>query len=94
VELALRLIEECARAEPRVLGEPSAPAGFLAGFADSGLNLELGLWIRDPENGQLGLKSAINRRILEAFKANGISIPYPRRDVRLIPEPATPSPPV
>jgi small-conductance mechanosensitive channel len=93
VDLALRLMEEAARAEPRVLRQPSAPVGYLVGFSDSGLNLELGVWIGDPENGQLGLKSALNRRILEAFRTHGITIPYPRRDVRLIPASDMPLPP-
>jgi small-conductance mechanosensitive channel len=92
VGLALSLMEEAARAESRVLREPDAPTGYLAGFGDSGLTLELGLWIRDPENGQLNLKSALNRRILDAFRTHGISIPYPRRDVRLITAPDTPPP--
>jgi small-conductance mechanosensitive channel len=94
VDLALRLMEEAARAEPRVMGPPTAPAGFLVGFGDSGINLELGLWLRDPENGQLGLRSALNRRIFQAFTANGVVIPYPRRDVRMIREAGNEPPPV
>ncbi len=94
VDLALKLMEEAARAESRVMTAPNPPTGFLASFGDSGINLELGLWLRDPENGQLNLRSALNRRIYESFRANGISIPYPRRDVRLIRELATsPLPP-
>ena len=84
VDLALRLMEEAARAEPRVMGKPNEPMGFLVNFADSGINLELGFWLRDPENGQLALKSSLNRRIYQAFQANGIAIPYPRRDVRMV----------
>jgi small-conductance mechanosensitive channel len=87
VDLALKLMEEAARAEPRVMTEPNPPMGFLVSFADSGIILELGLWLRDPENGQLGLKSSVNRSIYKAFRANGISIPYPRRDVRIVREP-------
>jgi small-conductance mechanosensitive channel len=93
IDLALSLMEEAARAEPRVMTAPNPPTGFLASFADSGINLELGLWLRDPENGQLNLRSALNRRIYQAFRANGISIPYPRRDVRLIREPGDLAPP-
>ena len=87
IELALKLMVEAARAEPRVMGKPNEPMGFLVNFADSGINLELGFWLRDPENGQLALKSSLNRRIYQAFQANGIAFPYPRRDVRLIREP-------
>ncbi len=84
VERALQLMEDAARAEPRVMGPPNAPMGFLVSFGENGLNLELGLWLRDPENGQLALKSSLNRRILKAFTENGIAFPYPRRDVRIL----------
>ena len=93
VELALKLLQDAAHAEPRVMTAPNPPTGFVVGFTDSGINLELGLWLRDPEKGQLNLRSALNRRIYESFKANGISMPYPRRDVRLIREPDDKSPP-
>jgi len=85
VDRALALMLEAARAEPRVLGEPNGPAAFLVRFAESGIDLELGVWIDDPENGQLGLKSSINRTILRSFHANGIAIPFPRREIRLLP---------
>jgi len=94
VELAIKLMEEAASVEPRVMGAPNAPMGFLVNFGDSGINLELGFWLRDPQNGQLALKSSLNRRIYKAFQANGISIPFPRRDVRLIREAGDGVPPV
>lgn len=96
VELALKLMEEIAREQPRVDTRGNVPAAFLASFGDSGLNLELGVWIRDPENGQLNLKSALNRAILSRFAAHGIRIPYPHREVRVIEKPApsaSPPPP-
>ena len=87
VDVALRLMEEAAGEDSRIAVEPNPPAAFLVNFADNGINLELGVWLRDPENGQLNLKSALNRRILTAFRANGISIPSPRREVRVIQAP-------
>jgi small-conductance mechanosensitive channel len=84
VERALGLMEEAAHAEPRVLKVPNGPAAFLLRFAESGIDLELGVWINDPENGQLNLRSALNQRILRAFRANGIQMPYPQRDVRIV----------
>jgi small-conductance mechanosensitive channel len=68
---------------PRILAEP-APGAFVTAFADSGINLTLGFWLADPENGQLGLKSELNLKIWRAFKESGIEIPYPRRDVMLL----------
>ena len=83
VEKALSLLTQIALREPRVLRDSRAPASFLVSFADSGITLELGVWIDSP-HGQLGLKSAINRAIFREFAANGIEIPYPRRDVRIV----------
>jgi small-conductance mechanosensitive channel len=88
LELALKLMEEAARGETRVLREPNPPAAFVVRFADSGIDLELGFWINDPENGQGNLRSAINLAIWRAFQAHAISIPFPQREVRIIGGPA------
>ena len=88
LELALQLMAEAAHGEARVLKAPDPPAAFVVRFADSGIDLELGFWIDDPENGQGNLRSAINRAIWRAFRANGISIPFPQREVRIIGGPA------
>lgn len=84
VERALALLVEIAKRQPRALGGARAPQSFVTGLADSGVNLELGVWIGDPQNGQLSLRSAIHREILREFAAQGIDIPYPRRDVRIV----------
>jgi small-conductance mechanosensitive channel len=92
VEKALALLTEIALREPRVLRDAQAPKSFLVNFADNGVTLELGVWINDPHVGQLDLKSSLNRAILKEFGANGIDIPFPRRDVRIVgPIPAQPN---
>ena len=91
VERALGLMEEAALAEPRVLKAPNPPMAFLAGFGDNGIDLELGVWINDPENGQLNLRSAINQSIWRAFGANGIKIPFPQREFRWLNPPPAPA---
>lgn len=85
VERALVILEECARAHERVLSEP-VPRAFLHSFGDSGINLELGLWITDPENGTLGIRSAVQLEILRRFRAEGIEIPFPQREIRVLGE--------
>jgi small-conductance mechanosensitive channel len=77
VERALALMEEAAQAEPRVLKSPNEPAAFLVRFGEKGIDLELGIWIDDPEKGQLSLRSALNKSILRSFRANDIQIPFP-----------------
>ncbi|MGL6080359.1 mechanosensitive ion channel family protein [Methyloversatilis discipulorum] len=83
VERAMVILEECARAHERVLAEP-VPRAFLHSFGDSGINLELGVWITDPENGTLGIRSAVQLEILRRFRAEGIEIPFPQREIRIL----------
>jgi len=83
VEQAMRIILEAAQAQPRVLADPPAKA-FLTAFADSGINLELGFWIGDSQEGTLQLRSDINLAIWRAFQAAGIVIPYPQRELRIV----------
>ena len=90
VEKALALLVEIASREARVLRGAQAPKAFVVSFADSGINLELGVWIDDPQAGHLDLRSSLNVAILKAFAANGIQIPYPQRDVRIVRESVRP----
>lgn len=79
---ALALMEEAASASERVLADP-APAAVLLGFGADGLELEVGFWIADPEQGRLNVQSAVAQAILARFRAAAISIPFPQRDVRI-----------
>lgn len=83
VRAALRILEAAAAAQPRVLQDP-APAAFLAGFGNDGLDLELGFWIQDPEAGRLSVQSDTALAILDRFAAAGIRIPAPQREVHLV----------
>ncbi|MCX9156088.1 mechanosensitive ion channel [Niveibacterium sp. 24ML] len=84
VEQALQILVEAAAAGgERVLRDP-APTAHLVAFADSGINLQLGLWIFDPLQGSMGIKSDINREIWRRFKDAGIEIPFPQREVRVV----------
>ena len=84
LELAMRLMTELAAKEPRVLHGALAPLVNVLQFAPNGIDLELAVWINDPELGKGNLKTALNIAIWKAFRDNGIRIPYPQREVRLI----------
>ena len=84
LEFAIRILEEVGRAHPRALSGEHAPKAALVRFADHGIDLELGVWINDPEQGQLNIRSEINLAIWRAFREHGIRIPYPQREVRLL----------
>jgi small-conductance mechanosensitive channel len=91
LEQAEVLMLEAARSQDRVIldEEEYQPRVFLKEFADNGIVLEIGVWIRDANEGQMGLRSDINWAIWRRFKAAGIAIPYPQRVVHLAPGAAT-----
>ncbi|KDP86138.1 mechanosensitive ion channel family protein [Cupriavidus basilensis] len=82
-EKVLALLVEAAQGIPRLLVEP-APSAFLVLFGDNGIEYELAGYIADPQNGKLGVQSALNRAIWRKFREHGISIPYPQREVRVL----------
>jgi len=81
-EQAMQIMLDCAYASPRVQHDP-IPLCRLMQFADSGIQLELRIWIIDPENGLGGVRSDVNLAIWRAFKEVGITIPFPQRDVHI-----------
>lgn len=78
VEQVIALLMEAALSQERVLRDPG-PSVALSAFGADGLEFTLGYWIGDPENGQLNLRSLINRAILKSLRAHQIEIPYPQR---------------
>jgi small-conductance mechanosensitive channel len=80
VELVMRLLNEAALKQDRVLREPG-PGVNLTNFGADGLEFTLNYWMADPENGQQNLRSRINLAILESLRAHNIDIPYPQRVV-------------
>jgi small-conductance mechanosensitive channel len=87
LEKAMCLMEEIARAQPRVLADPE-PKTLIMAFADNGVDLELGFWIADPHEGTGGVRSDISLAIWRAFRENEIEIPFPQREVRMLSEAA------
>jgi small-conductance mechanosensitive channel len=68
---------------PRVLEAP-APGVSLSRFAPEGYELDLGFWIGDPENGQGGVVSEINRKIYALVQSGDIKLGIPSLDTRLL----------
>lgn len=81
-EQAMKLLIDATEDKTRVLKNPP-PAARLLGFGDNGINLELRIWINDPESGIANVISDVNLSIWKSFKENKISIPFPQRDVHI-----------
>lgn len=84
LDRALEILAECARSQARVLRKPE-PGAFVTALGADGVELEVGFWIRDPEEGTLAVRSEISRELLRRFAAEGIQIPFPQREVRILP---------
>lgn len=98
LDQALALMSEAASEHPRVVREGDrAPQAFAVRFAELGIELELGAWVRDPEQGQLDVRSDLNREIWRRFREAGIGVPVTYKEVRVTggagepPAPAAPS---
>ena len=77
----LNVIRNTLLANPRVLTDP-APLILVNGFADSSIEIAVRPWSQLADFGVIG--GEIRVAIAEAFRANGISIPFPQREVRTL----------
>jgi small-conductance mechanosensitive channel len=66
---------------PRILSTPHSSCHFV-NFGDSSLDFVLRFWIADPIKGVSNIRSEVRFALWDAFKREGIEIPYPVRDVR------------
>jgi len=87
IELVMQLLKEVALRQQRVLRDPT-PSVQVINLADNGIELELGVWLPDQDQGTADVRSDLNVAILNEFRAQGIEIPFPQRDVRLLERPA------
>ena len=82
VEQAQALMVEAAGKSARVLASPP-PAIWTTAFGADAIEHEIRVWIRDPEAGLGSVRSEILNRLLRLFRENGISIPFPQRDLHV-----------
>jgi small-conductance mechanosensitive channel len=89
IALAQKLMIEAAMEPARVLKAPR-PTVWLRAFGESSVDHEILVWIKDPESGVGNVQSEILNRVWVLFKANGIEIPFPQRDIRIKEWPSPP----
>ncbi len=79
VDRVRQVLLDAAKAEPGACREPEPQVRFAA-FGESSLDFQLLCWVERPElDGQI--TDALNTAIYKQFAANGIEIPYPKRDL-------------
>lgn len=82
VEKVMEMMVSTALANNRVLNSPK-PQARLMGFGDNGINLELRMWINDPQNGVRNVASEVLIELLKEFREAGVNLPYPQRVVHM-----------
>ena len=79
--LVCKLAIEIAAAAPRAI-KNKPPSCILTEFAEAGMKFSLTFWIADPD-GMDNVKSDVMLSLWDAFKREGIRVPYPVREIRI-----------
>jgi len=83
IDLVEKVLMEVALGNSEVTDHPEPRVRFRE-FGDSSLNYQLLVWVDDPElRGRV--MHQLNTATFKAFQANGIEIPFPQRDLHMIP---------
>jgi small-conductance mechanosensitive channel len=79
--LVCKLAIDTAATAPRALkGKP--PNCLLTEFAETGMKFSLTFWIAEPD-GVDGVRSEVMLALWDAFRREGIGVPYPIREIRV-----------
>ena len=78
IALAERVLAEVVSAHPMVLDEPE-PVISVSELADSSVNLICRPWVKTPD--YWTVRRELTRAVKERFDAEGITIPFPQREV-------------
>ena len=79
VEKAKELVRQVAASIEGVMEKP-APVVIIRRFGDSGVDLEARVWVRDARQ-RRDVEDELTDGVKTAFDANGIEIPFPKRDI-------------
>ena len=81
VETVMRILMAVAEESDQVLKDPQPMVLFL-NFGESSLDFQLRVWIADFNDRRI-IQSALIREIDQRFRAEGVEIPFPQRDLHL-----------
>ena len=79
-----KILLDVVNGHSQVLKNP-APFVIFRNFGDDGLEFEIYYWIELRKSSGLKVSSDMRHHIAAVFKREGINIPYPQRDIHIIP---------
>lgn len=77
---ALTIVKDLLSRNPRVLNDPPASVGVTQ-LGDSAVTISIQPWVRVVD--YVEATGELNQAIIERFRATGIDIPFPQRDIRV-----------
>lgn len=81
VENALAIAKDVLEAEDRILKDP-APETMVVGLGDNSVNINMRAWVAGGD--YFPVLTALQKNVKQRYDAEGISIPFPQRDVHII----------
>ncbi len=84
IERVETLLRDLLKEDPRVLKEPESRI-MVGSFGDSSVNILCRPWVRTEDYWEVHWD--LNKRVKQAFDREGITIPFPQRDVHLYTQP-------
>jgi small-conductance mechanosensitive channel len=82
VRTAISLAVEAAKMVDRVLKD-RPPLCLLKAFGNDAVELELRIWIADPQDGVSNVRSAVMLHVWDLYHEHGIEFPFAQRDLHL-----------
>lgn len=83
IDKAKSILKGLVDEESRFLKEPAYDI-FVEALADSSVNIHVRAWLNSSDF--WGVTNNLNEKVKKAFDAQGISIPFPQRDIHMIKE--------
>ena len=89
--LVRKIAREAASSVDRVETHPASVC-HITGFGDSSIDFVLRFWIDDPSGGLTNIRGNVYLALWDTLKEHNINIPFPRRDVQILPDTAFATP--
>lgn len=94
LEKLFEIVREIVASHPKVLSGDELPIALrpdaeIAKFGDSGIDILVEFWMEGIDDGENRVGADLLLMIWTALKANGIQIPFPQREVKVLDNPKT-----
>ncbi|MCB1380522.1 MAG: mechanosensitive ion channel [Alphaproteobacteria bacterium] len=80
------LVSAAVASHPAVLQDPEPPDCELRAFGNNGVVFAVEFWVNGIDDGPNKFSSDVRFIVWDALKGAGITMPYPRRDIRILPD--------